>query len=160
MTFIKFQDNSLALEWLLYLNEIIYPESNLSDLDEIRIYFVNCFEKFIQLVQETPKRVIANYVFWDFFNQLLKKDLLSPRLQEVKRDFDLEINGSKNTLNYVLSKKCLYRIIDNLSQALSVFYIKKKFDARKREYALNMVEKLSSSFRQILNNVSLSYRAI
>lgn len=148
--------NEFAFKWLEYLNNISYPKlKKLSKSDEVLILNIEYLKNYTELISQTPKRVIANYVFWYFFNEILKKDLLSSRLQEIKVDFFREITkGTKKRHSlYKAQKKCMTQIIEDMSLAVTAFYVNKNFDARKREYGLKMVEKIKISLKQVVDNV-------
>lgn len=157
MTFNELKEKfSSSHKWIEHLNKTLFPEVKLNDKDRIDIN-LNYWIQFSKLIDETPKRVLANYVFWNFFNENMEKNPLSSRLQKIKADFlhDMKGTGKESVdKSYRSSEKCVARVVDNLPVATIAFYINKHFDTRKREYASEMIEKIKASFQQIINNVS------
>lgn len=167
----ELQNKFPAINWLNYLKKSLYSqltnridifsENSFSQLlfnNSVKITFLNInnFEKYYQLITNTPKRVVANNVFWCYFNKLkLDSKELSSRMVELKNNFLYELNRKK--FNYKLPKKCTTKLIKDNRQILNLnmLYLNEYFDKRKSNYTLDMVEDIRVSFQQIIEKVSI-----
>lgn len=140
-----------AIKWLDYLNKVLTPD-HLKSTETIVMFHYSYFEKFFELIAKTPKRVVANFVSWSFFNNInLDYKLLSSRIENTKRKFLHDLRGEKF---YSLEIKCVNSIAQNMKLAMNIFYLKKNFDPKKKEYIVTLAENIRASFQRILNDVS------
>lgn len=150
MTINELQKKFPSIDWLEYLNKVLFPQPRLKDTDEVITNNGSYLENFFQLIEKTPKRDIANYVFWRFFE--FSTNLLSSRIRKAETEFLNELKG-RNFRDY--EADCVSELMAKFPVAMDMLYVNKHFDVKKKDFALNMLEDIRISIRKILGDVSM-----
>lgn len=151
MTLNELQQNKFSdLNWRNYL-KMLYPEYQWKDSDEVNFSNYNYLERIIELLAVTPKRIQANYVSWCFFMKYFE-GISSPRINEIKSYYYREVTG-ESLETYQIIKKCAMRVMYDNDLIMNAFYMIKHFDAKKKDFALEIGENIRTSLRKIIYQV-------
>lgn len=138
------------LQWLDYFNVILKPTG--LQVDESEIITVSVPTYFAQLgniLKETPKRAIANYVMWritGFSSFFLTEELRKRQLQ-----YSTAISGKQE--QEPRWKECIDISSGSLPISVGALYIRKYFHEDAREAAMEMVRDIKVEFEKILHKV-------
>jgi len=137
------------IRWVDYIN-ILLPSSLSVDENEVIVVSVpSYFESLGKLLEDTPKRVIANYMMWrvtafsSFFltNELRKRQLV----------YSTAVSGKQE--QEARWKECIDITSGSLSIAVGALYVRKYFRQDSKAAALEMVNGIRKEFELILNEV-------
>lgn len=106
---------------------------------------------FERLINQTPKRVQANYVFWRAAAAsvgYLNEDIRKRQLQ-----YTTELNGK--TEREPRWKECVDIVSGSLAISVGSMYVRKYFKEDAKKNALEMVDDIRQEFRKILMKVRL-----
>lgn len=71
--------------WLEYINELLAGHERVEMSDEVIVRSPLYFKSFVDLVSQTPKRVLANYLMWKV--AIESTDYLSERVLNITNNF-------------------------------------------------------------------------
>ncbi|KAJ8664528.1 hypothetical protein QAD02_006190, partial [Eretmocerus hayati] len=122
-----------AANWIEYMNGVLAPHVRVEKHDKAVVFNPNYFKNLSQILENTSKRTLANYVFYreiqalaDYTNILNdKKD------QTISK---AEVEAAKNRR----STQCLGEVTENFRLGIGAMYVRTYFDDRKK----NVAEKL------------------
>lgn len=138
------------IPWLDYINGMLtqfYPtidtmiNETMINQTKIKIIGLPYFERLSRILQETPKKVLANYVYYRAIESISvwKKDFNDTR--------DIKIEEQ------LASKLCTETIVKDFPVAASALYIRKHFNHSDRMAAMEIYENVFGSFRETLKYV-------
>ena len=141
--------NYPGINWIEYINNILKPHSSLNDDEFINIAVLSYLNDLDVLLKSTPKRVLANYAMWRITKESIP--MLSERLRDRLTEFSKTLTGT--SVKSPRWKKCVSDTSGNLNVALSSLYIRNYFDENTKKLALELIENLRQSYRNILKEV-------
>lgn len=129
------------------------PYKVLKSNDTIILGGKKYFQKLNDILVKTPKRVLANFIYWRVIMQSI--DFLSKPIRDAFGKFNSEMKGLKtNTLKWIT---CLSHANSKLPLATGSLYVRSHFDKTKKQKMINIHKDVHNTFDQILNKVSYIY---
>ncbi|CAO1411663.1 unnamed protein product [Diamesa serratosioi] len=102
------------MNWLTFVRARIPKHIDIDDTEEILYMGTDFLEKFGILIDATPKRTVANYLFWRVADYSV--DFLSKKIRLVKLKFHEKLSGTKSLDQGW--KKCLTESVYNYKHAI------------------------------------------
>lgn len=133
--------------WLNYFRSLLPLEVFIDENESIVVGDYEFFTKLGNLLQQTPKRTLANYIGWKETAQSLNylpKTFKEREFAYVKKSLGL---GSTSRWKF-----CVSEVLERFPLTLSSFYIRKHFHEDDRNEALKMVKSIKSEFKMMLEN--------
>lgn len=93
--------------WLTYINTLFDGWNILADNEEVNVPQVTYLEKLAVILNETPKRVVANYLMWFVLKESVP--YLADYIKEKVNALNQNINGV--SIDVELWKECLDTVI-------------------------------------------------
>ena len=167
MSIKEFQNIFPSLTWVDYFNEFLTQRDKITEDEVIILSDTSTFVKLNKLLESTSKRyeltfynaltkylihhrTVANYLMWrvskysaDFLHEAVRKRALE--FQKVK-------NGKKDY--GPRWKECIAKTGDVLSLVTGAIYVRKYFDEKSRNAAVEMVDTIEKQFIKIIKSVS------
>ena len=137
------------IEWIEYINSILKPHTSLRNNELVNVAVFTNLDDLHVLLKSTPKRVLANYVM-----SRITKDsvpMLSERLRDRLIQFSKVLTGS--SVKAPRWKKCVSDTSKTFNHAVSAIYVRNYFSMSARKNAEELINTLSVSFKNILNEV-------
>ncbi|XP_058061822.1 neprilysin-2 isoform X1 [Anopheles bellator] len=150
MTVKEFQQRYPYTDWLEYFNAILKDTGIAIDENEVIIVSVPTFmEELGPLLQNTPKRVMANYVMWRIsgFSSLF----LTEKLRKRQLQYTTALSGKQE--QEPRWKECVELTASSLPISVGALYIRKYFREDSKRAALDMVNDIKAVFVDILKKV-------
>ncbi|XP_011497176.1 PREDICTED: endothelin-converting enzyme 1-like [Ceratosolen solmsi marchali] len=133
------------IDWQRYLSIILARPVNSSE--PIVLYAVNYFQDLVKLLSQTPRRVIANYLFWRFIRHRVNN--LDDRFQEAKQTFYYILFGREKSPSRW--KNCVSQVNSNMGMAVGSIFVRKYFNEQSKNDTLSMTHEIQHAFRELLN---------
>ncbi|XP_035221859.1 neprilysin-2-like [Stegodyphus dumicola] len=135
------------INWLKYFNGLL--KDQIFENETLVVAVPNFIRKFADLITQTDKRVVANYMLW----RVVKESL--PNLAEDSRalmhDYESVMSGqSKQKPRW---EQCLWSVSGSLGVALSSYYVREHFKEESKQAAVNMVQYIQDEILDILKNI-------
>lgn len=138
-----------GISWVEYVNRILSPYTKLGDNELINVAVPSYLNDFTELIKSTPKRILANYAMWRITKESIP--MLSERLRDRLTEFSKTLTGT--SVKSPRWKKCVSDTSGNLNIALSSLYVRNYFDENTKKLAMELIENLRQSYRNILKEV-------
>ncbi|XP_069699097.1 neprilysin-1-like isoform X2 [Periplaneta americana] len=103
----------------------------------------------ITLLDNTPPRVIADYLQWRLVKTVSRDT--TQKMRELAYQFERVYSGTKE--NLPLWRECVFITSSSLSFAVGYSYVSRFFDNEAKKRALQMVENIRSQFSSSINDV-------
>jgi neprilysin len=137
------------VEWLSYINDILPKDVQIKD-DEVIIVSVKSFFKDLeQILKDTPKRTMANYVMWRITG--FSSFFLTEKLRKRQLQYSTAISGKQE--QEPRWKECVDITTGSLPISVGALYIRKHFREDSKKAALEMVQNIEVEFEEILKTV-------
>ncbi|VVC33209.1 Hypothetical protein CINCED_3A017909 [Cinara cedri] len=150
-TYLKLSLNDLQnqvpeFNWTLYFNTIL--QFKVSDQEPIVSYAMNYFIELGQLLNNTDRRVIQNYIIW----RLVQSTILPHMID----DFQYKRLDFKKILLGILSERSRWRdCVDwtnkRLGMAVGALFIRDNFSLDSKVTAMDMIQSIREAFNELLN---------
>ncbi|XP_066581993.1 neprilysin-11-like [Prorops nasuta] len=132
------------LDWYEAINSA-YAKTGLhvdKTWDHIVVQKAEYFDKLAEILANTPKRTIVNYVFWSFVRKTMRHT--NTRIEDILFKYNQKLySTSKQEEKW---KRCAGET--NLKDAISYAYIKTYFPQNYKEHANRFVSEIGKSVRQ------------
>lgn len=135
------------MDWLDYLNKIVYPHATLQPDDEVILDRPGFIDPLFRLLARTPKRVLGNYIFWRVAME--SGPYLTEHIRSRSRDFKSLLDGQAS----VRWKDCINFAQKRLEVIVGALYVNRTFDESNKNDALEMFRSIRTSFNEMLNKV-------
>ncbi|XP_052866851.1 neprilysin-2 isoform X1 [Anopheles cruzii] len=150
MTVKEFQQRYPYTDWLEYFNAILKDTNIAIDENEVIIVSVPSFmEELGPLLQNTPKRVMANYVMWRISG--FSSIFLTEKLRKRQLQYTTALSGKQE--QEPRWKECVELTAGSLPISVGALYIRKYFREDSKRAALDMVNDIKAVFVDILKKV-------
>lgn len=150
MTLKEVQKKYNYVDWLDYINAILAPVNLKVDENEVIVVSVpTFFEGLGKLLNETPKRTIANYVMWRITG--FSSFFLTETLRRRQLQYSTAISGKVE--QEARWKECIDIVTGSLPISVGALYIRKHFKEDSRQAAMDMVDNIKVQFEKILSKV-------
>lgn len=139
-----------TIPWLEFFKRIFEQSNvNIDDDETVNLIDPKFIGKLENLIARTPKRVIANYIFWQvIYNSI---DYLPNEFLDRQLIFEKVLKGVKERKPRAYS--CLDEVMVIFETSVSSMYARKYFNTAFRRNALGLVENIKNQFRKTLNEV-------
>ncbi|KAB0803660.1 hypothetical protein PPYR_00630 [Photinus pyralis] len=155
----EFQEKHKDLDWLHYINSLTEPEHTIRPDDYLEFMYTDCVKTALELVRASPKRTVANYMFWravdDLYSIIISESLDIYDMKRTRVDICKEIlryNFSPWSSFVAYGKKFLTN--NSRERATVIFnHVKREF---KRLFNINkwMTEGDKQKFRYKFNTMT------
>lgn len=150
MTVNELQKKYSYIPWLTYINDKFSPYKVLKSNDTIILIGPKYFEKLNNVLTKTPKRVLANFVYWRVVLESIST--LSKPIKIAYKKFITELSGID--AKFPRWQVCLSTVKSRMPLAIGALYVRRHFDETKKQKVMNIVKDLHKNFEQILEKVS------
>ncbi|KFM80057.1 Membrane metallo-endopeptidase-like 1, partial [Stegodyphus mimosarum] len=142
----KLMEDIPQIDWLKYISGLLNFE--IFENETIIVSDPNFVIKFADLITDTNKRVVANYMIWRLVQGSASD--LSSEWRALGQEYFSVISGNKQ--ESPRWEECL-SVSDALGIPLSSYYVREYFKEESKHAALNMVKYIQQAFLNILENV-------
>ena len=137
------------INWLKFVRTRVPEQIAIDDTEEVLYLGVDYLAKFGELIESTPKRTVANYLFWRIAD--LSVNFLSKNLRVIKLKFYQELSGIRNLEEEW--KTCVTSVL-NLKHAVNAMYTQQKIQIKDKDEAVKIVESLRETVKQLTDQSS------
>lgn len=134
------------MNWLKFVRTRIPKQITITDTEEILYHGVDYLSKFGDLIEVTPKRTVANYLFWRIAD--LSVNYLSRNVRIVKQKFHQKLSGAINLDQGW--KKCVAELDANIKHAVSALYTQQKVQIKDKDGAVKIVESVRETVKHLI----------
>lgn len=147
MTIDEIEKLAPNIKWSKYFNSLL--GTNVLPDDEIIVNVPKFLTKLDSLLQNTDKRLLANYMLWRVVLQSFS--MLGKRWRELAQEFNTVVTGQAR--EEPRWEQCISSVTGSLGIALSSLYVRHHFKGQSKEKALEMVGYIHREFLKILDGV-------
>ncbi|GLV37814.1 Neprilysin 2 [Carabus blaptoides fortunei] len=149
MSIEEMQQKHPTIPWMEYINSLL-PSGIQIQNNEIIVNSVPSYIKGLEkLLQETPKRTLANYVAWRAAGASVS--YLTEELRKRQLEYGTVLNGK--TERESRWKECIDITSGSLAISTGALYVRKYFDEESKKKALEMVQDIRAEFKEILEHL-------
>lgn len=121
-------------------------EIDISETEPVLIRSMKYYKSILPLLQQYPKRTIANYLVWRIMQNRARN--LPQRFSEILAEYDKVVYGIQSRRpNW---RKCMSYTTLQLGAAVGSLYVKEQFDEGAKDTALDMIHGIRDAFAEIL----------
>jgi neprilysin len=149
MTLTELQKEYPYVDWLTYINDMLPKGVHTKDDEVINVSVKSFFKDLGQILENTPKRTMANYAMWritEFSTYFLPENFRKRQLK-----YSTDISGIQAL--EPRWKECVSFATINLPISVSALYIRQYFRETAKTAALEMVQNIREVFENILKSV-------
>ncbi|GFS75640.1 neprilysin-1 [Nephila pilipes] len=147
MTLAELQEKIPLVNWTLYFS--IAMPLELTDDEEVVVYAVPYLLSMSDLVTNTSKRTVANYILWRFvYNRVSNLD---KRFLAKQQEYYSALYGTQ-----AISprwKTCTVYVNKNMGMAVGSLFVKRHFNEKSKETAEEMIKDIKTAFLELLDEV-------
>lgn len=143
----KLTDMAPQIDWMKYFNGLL--NDKITEDEPIIVGVPSFVVKFADLITNTEKRTVANYMMWRVVGQSVS--ILSKQWRTLAQEYTAVITGKKQ--EEPRWEQCLSSLSGSLGIALSSYYVQHHFKDGSRDTALEMVRYIHTEFMKILDVV-------
>ncbi|CAF4423120.1 unnamed protein product [Rotaria sp. Silwood2] len=122
----------------------------LLDADVISVSEVAYLVNVSSILQETPPRVVQNYLIWRFM--MNRASSMTRRIRSTREQFDRVFKGT--TAEPSRATTCANYVNDNMGFAVSRMYVKKYFDDNARNQSKEIIKNIRNSMITMLQQAT------
>ncbi|XP_017031208.1 neprilysin-2 isoform X2 [Drosophila kikkawai] len=137
------------VQWVDYMNALLPEGLNVADDEMINLSVPSFFEDLGKLLAKTPKRVIANYMFWRIHG--FSVGFLSEEFRKRQLQYATALSGRQE--QEARWKECVDIATGSLGISVGSLYVRKHFHKDSKANALEMVNDIRNVFNDILDEV-------
>ncbi|XP_058793348.1 neprilysin-2-like isoform X4 [Phymastichus coffea] len=149
MTIRQLHEKYPSIPWLDYINNILSPSALVDEDEVVIIYAPSYISNLERLLQQTPKRVQANYILWRVVVNSV--GYLTDEIRKRQLAYYTVVSG--RTERGSRWKECVKLIRKSFSKAIGAAYVKKYFDEESKKAAIEMIAGIRQEFKKILNMI-------
>lgn len=138
------------IQWVEYINALLPTNLSINENEVIVVSVPSFFESLGKLLQDTPKRTIANYLMWRV--TAFSSFFLTEELRKRQLVYSMAVSGKQE--QEPRWKECIDITSGSLSIALGALYVRKYFRQDSKAAALEMVNGIRKEFENILEDVN------
>ncbi|XP_067659555.1 neprilysin-like [Haliotis asinina] len=153
MSLAEMAQNYSQFDWLKYTRDIMSAEGvgiNISAEEIVINWSPPYFERLFLLLENTPKRVLANYAIWMFVRQATK--LLDSSFRDSINVFNKALYGT--SVEPPRWKVCSTYVNSVMMLAVGRLYVDVHFKESAKSKMLNMISYLRSSFNNLMEEAT------
>lgn len=138
------------LQWKEYINGLMPQGLQIDDNEQIVVSVPTYFEALGKLLEQTPKRVLANYMMWRM--AAFSSYFLTDSLRNRQLVYSMVVSGKQE--QEPRWKECIDITSGSLPISVGALYVRKFFKEESKSAAVEMVNGIRVQFEQILSNVT------
>ena len=138
------------MNWLKFIRTRVPEQITVGDTEEVVYFGIDYLAKFGDLIESTPKKTVANYLFWRIAD--VSVNFMSKKLRVIKLKFHQELSGNRNLDEGW--KKCVTESVVNLKHAVSAMYTRQKIQIKDKDEAVKIVKSLKETVKQLTDQSS------
>ncbi|XP_033167084.1 neprilysin-2 [Drosophila mauritiana] len=138
------------VQWVAYMNALLPEGLNVAEDEMINLSVPSFFEDLGKLLAKTPKRVIANYMFWRIHG--FSVGFLSEEFRKRQLLYATALSGRQE--QEARWKECVDIATSSLGISVGSLYVGKHFHKDSKANALEMVNEIRNVFNDILDEVN------
>ncbi|XP_016962478.1 neprilysin-2 isoform X2 [Drosophila biarmipes] len=138
------------VQWVDYMNALLPEGLSVAEDEMINLSVPSFFEDLGKLLAKTPKRVIANYMFWRIHG--FSVGFLTEEFRKRQLQYATALSGRQE--QEARWKECVDIATGSLGISVGSLYVRKHFDKDSKANALEMVNDIRSVFNDILDEVN------
>ncbi|XP_014677300.1 PREDICTED: membrane metallo-endopeptidase-like 1 [Priapulus caudatus] len=137
-------ENVTEIDWLRYLNSI--TPFNITEDELVVVYAMDYYKKLAVAVEETPPRVIANYLLWRFVKHRVGN--MGSEFIRLKQEYQQVLLGTMTESSRW--SKCVSYINENFGMAVGAMFVRKHFQTATKEQSVEIIRNLRETFEDML----------
>ncbi|XP_020813040.1 endothelin-converting enzyme homolog isoform X2 [Drosophila serrata] len=137
------------VQWVDYMNALLPEGLDVAEDEMINLSVPSFFEDLGKLLAKTPKRVIANYMFWRIHG--FSVGFLSEEFRKRQLQYATALSGRQE--QEARWKECVDIATGSLGISVGSLYVRKHFHKDSKANALDMVNDIRNVFNDILDEV-------
>ncbi|XP_014662900.1 PREDICTED: endothelin-converting enzyme 1-like [Priapulus caudatus] len=152
LTIAELQELVPQIHWLRLFEHIfeISPEIVITEDEELIVKSVEFMMEIGQLVLNTPKRTMANYIIWRFVeNTIIRLDQRFHDLHYVFYD-TLYKTDSKSRPRW---RECVFNVVRMMDMAVGSMYIREHFHMEAKGHVTDIINTIVEAFLHFLHNL-------
>ncbi|XP_067006028.2 neprilysin-2 isoform X2 [Anabrus simplex] len=149
MTISEMEEKFKSVPWLEYFRNILPSNIEITPNEPVVVAVPNYITQLEELLAETPKRVLGNYVMWRATGASIS--YLNEELRARQLKFYTVLSGK--TEREPRWKECIDIVAGGVSLSVGALYVRKYFKEDAKKNAMEMVENIRAEFIEILQNV-------
>ncbi|EFX85605.1 hypothetical protein DAPPUDRAFT_46047, partial [Daphnia pulex] len=151
MSVTELQDWTDSIDWMKYLNNIYsVADITIPETEQLVVVETDYLKELVQLLDETPPRVLANYIHWRIVHNLAP--YTNERMTDLQIEFAKENEGIlKETPR---PEKCVEIINKLMGYAMGSVYVERVFDDESIEEIKTMIANLKMAFKSLVNETT------
>ncbi|XP_070073258.1 neprilysin-2 isoform X2 [Drosophila takahashii] len=138
------------VQWVDYMNALLPEGLSVAEDEMINLSVPSFFEDLGKLLAKTPKRVIANYMFWRIHG--FSVGFLTEEFRKRQLQYATALSGRQE--QEARWKECVDIATGSLGISVGSLYVRKHFHKDSKANALEMVDDIRSVFNDILDEVN------
>jgi neprilysin len=149
MNLTELQKEYPYVNWLTYINNILPKEVHIKDDEVINVSVKSFFKDLGQILENTPKRTMANYAMWRIteFSTYFLPEIFRKRQLEYHAD----LYGVKDS--EPRWKECVDITIEYLPISVGALYVRHFFPEDAKKAAIEIAQNIREAFENILKTV-------
>ncbi|KAJ6647387.1 Neprilysin-2 [Pseudolycoriella hygida] len=136
--------------WLSYFNNILPPESQLTDDTVVVVGAISFFQELGNLLKNTDNRIMANYAAWR--HVLSSVDSLPNNFRARQLEYDRLTSGRSSAKPRWL--ECVEATVNFYEIAFGALYVRTHFNKAAKETVLEVVKNIKNEFKIMLKEVN------
>ncbi|XP_037942107.1 neprilysin-2-like isoform X3 [Teleopsis dalmanni] len=137
------------VQWLDYINALLPDGLTVEEDESINLTVPSFFDDLADLLAKTPKRVIANYMFWRI--HAFSIAFLSEEFRKRQLQYATALSGRQE--QEARWKECVDISSGSLAISVGSLYVRKHFKQDSKAIALEMVDNIRGIFNNLLEQV-------
>ncbi|KAF5301880.1 hypothetical protein FQR65_LT08712 [Abscondita terminalis] len=131
------------MPWLDYITNVLgIPSLKITKDEPVDVIVPSFIPKVDELLRQTPKRVLKNFIAWTFIEEF--STMLPKRVRDLKFEFAQMTNGMQRIPPRW--KECVIEVNSRMIIATSALYVRKYFDVTLKRNVVEMVDDVKRSF--------------
>lgn len=143
------QEKFPYIPWVEYINALLPTGLDINENEVIIVSVPQFFEQLGKLLDQTPKRIVANYLMWRV--TAFSSFFLTEELRKRQLIYSTAVSGKQE--QEPRWKECIDITSGSLSISVGALYVRKHFKEDAKRTALEMVNGIRKEFEKILKEV-------
>lgn len=143
------QEKYPYIPWVEYINALLPTGLDINEDEVIIVSVPQFFENLGKLLEQTPKRTVANYLMWRV--TAFSSFFLTEELRKRQLVYSTAVSGKQE--QEPRWKECIDITSGSLSISVGALYVRKHFQEDAKRTALEMVQGIRKEFEKILKEV-------
>ncbi|KAJ8664426.1 hypothetical protein QAD02_006088, partial [Eretmocerus hayati] len=148
----ELQKQCPQVPWIEYIKKTVNPPGQIQKSDRVVIMVPGYPEKYCALLSKTPKRVLANALFWRAASAFA--DQMGLPIRQAYRQFWLSIGEALTLRSTPRWRFCVKTTRSALPHATAALFVRRYFDKNTKNQAKEIIEYLQQSIRETIDKAN------